>query len=188
ARVLHRAHDLDAPILRVGALVAQALEGNPYFHLVAPLGHAAARFVDVVGVQVDGRVESSAGARAPGGARGDAVAPDAVFLYAERIHREHRGTAVIEVGVEQDGDVVVGVDVVAVGEGGAHRVAVALERADAEVDRVGRVPHQHLGRILGGAPVHGAVLRESREAGGPAPHRLVQHAVDLHLGLEARDA
>src|SRR5205807_4720497 len=79
-------------------------------------------------------------------------------------------------------------DVVAVGEGGAHRVAVALECANAEVDRVGRVPDQYLGRILGGAPVHGAVLRESREAGGPAPHGLVQHAVDCRLGLEARDA
>src|SRR5207248_1695345 len=29
ARMLHRAYDLNAPILWVGALVAQALEGNP---------------------------------------------------------------------------------------------------------------------------------------------------------------
>src|SRR5207302_5059817 len=51
-----------------------------------------------------------------------------------------------------------------------------------------RIPDQHLGRILGGTPVYRAVLRESRQAGAAAPHRLVQHAVDPRLGLEARYA
>src|SRR5204862_905812 len=123
ARVLYRAQHLDAPVLRVGALVAQALEGDPHLHLVAPLGHMATRFVHVIRIQVDGRVEPAARARAPGGAGGDAVAPDAVLLHPQWIHREHRGTAVVEIGIEQNGDVVVRVDVVAVGEGGAHRAA-----------------------------------------------------------------
>src|SRR6266436_2035497 len=33
-RVLHRPYDLEAPILGVGALIAQALEGDPHLHLV----------------------------------------------------------------------------------------------------------------------------------------------------------
>src|SRR5206468_9096523 len=48
-RVLHGAQDLDAPILGVGALIAETLEGNPHLHLVAPIGHAATRLVHVVG-------------------------------------------------------------------------------------------------------------------------------------------
>src|SRR5207245_4847902 len=36
ARVLHHARDLEAPVLWVGALVAQALQGNPHLDLVAP--------------------------------------------------------------------------------------------------------------------------------------------------------
>src|SRR5438445_304941 len=46
ARVLHRPHDLEAPVLGVGALIAQALERDPHLHLVAPLVHPAARLVD----------------------------------------------------------------------------------------------------------------------------------------------
>src|SRR2546422_5687770 len=42
-RVLHGAQDLDGPILGVGALIAETLEGNPHLPLVAPLAHAAPR-------------------------------------------------------------------------------------------------------------------------------------------------
>ena len=158
ARVLDDAHDLQAPILRVGALVAEALEGDAHLDLVAPGGEVAARLVDVIGVQVDRRVEPAAGAGAAGRAGAHAVAPHAVLLHAEGIDREQQGAPVIEIGIEQDLDPVVGVDVVAVGEGGAHHVAVRLERADAEPDGIGGIPHQHFGRVLGGAAVHGAVL------------------------------
>jgi len=94
----------------------------------------------------------------------------------------------VEVRVEQDGDVVVRVDVVAVRERGAHHVTVRLEGADPEVDRVGRVPHEHVGRVFGGAAVHRSVLREARQQCGATPRRLVEHAVDLHRGLDAGDA
>ncbi len=169
-------------------MIAQALERDPHLHLVAPVGHVATRLVDVVGVQVDRRVEPAASARPPGGAGRDAVAPDAILLHAERIHGEHRGAAVVEVGVEQDGDVVVRVDVVAVGQRRAHDAAVALERADPEVDRVGGVPDEHCGRVFGGTAVHRPVLREARQRRRPTPHGLVEHAVDLRLRLETRDA
>src|SRR2546423_13547183 len=104
-----------------------------------------------------------------GGAGGDAVAPDAVLLHPQWIHREHRGTAVVEIGIQQDGDVVVRVDVVAVGEGGAHRTAVPLERAGAGGDGVGRGPDQHLGRILGGTPLPPGGLPEPPGPGAAGP-------------------
>src|SRR4029077_17627395 len=63
-----------------------------------------------------------------------------------------------------------------------------FERANAEINRVGGVPHEHRGRILGGSAVHRPVLREARQHRGPTPHWLVEHAVDLHHCLEARDA
>src|SRR5207247_8718714 len=71
-RVLYGAQDLNPPILWVGALIAETLEGNPHLHLVASIGHVAARFVHVVGVQVDRRVEPATRTRPPGGAGGDA--------------------------------------------------------------------------------------------------------------------
>src|SRR5207244_12327153 len=89
---------------------------------------------------------------------------------------------------EQDGNVVVRVDVVTVGERGAHHVTVRLEGADPEVDRVGRVPHEHVGRVFGGATVHRSVLRKGRQQRGAAPRRLVEHAVDLHRGRDAGNA
>src|SRR5207253_962659 len=60
--------------------------------------------------------------------------------------------------------------------------------ADPEVDRVGRVPHEHVGRVFGGATVHRSVLREARQQRGAAPRRLVEHAVDLHRALDAGNA
>ena len=50
-----------------------------------------------------------------------ALAPDAVALGAERVHPEEEGAAAVVEGVEVEDDVVVVVDVVAVGHGGADR-------------------------------------------------------------------
>ena len=188
AAVLGDALDLQPPILRIGALVAQALEGDAHLDLETPRREVAARLVHEVGVEVDRRVEAAAGAgsaRRPGV---HAVAPHAVLLHAERVDGEQQRAAVVEIGIEQDVDAVVAVDVVAVGEGGAHGVAVRLERAHAEVDGIGRVPDEHLGRIGGGARVDGAVLREAGEQGGALPHRLVEAAVDGDRGVDARQA
>ena len=186
AAVLGDALDLQPPILRIGALVAQALEGDAHLDLEAPWREVAARLVHEVGVEVDRRVEAPAGAgsaRRPGV---HAVAPHAVLLHAERVDGEQQCAAVVEIGVEQDVDAVVAVDVVAVGEGGAHHRAVGLEGADAEVDRVGRVPDEHLGGIRGGTRVRRAVLGEAGQDRGLPPHRLVQAAVDRDGGVDAR--
>ncbi len=75
----------------------------------------------------------------------------AVLLHAEGVHAEEEGPPPVVVSVEEDLDLVVAADVVAVGAGGADHVAVGLVRPDAEVDRGGAVPHEHLGLLLGGA-------------------------------------
>ena len=184
--VLGDALDLQPPVLRIGALVAQALEGDADLDLEAPRRHPAAGLEDEVGVQIDGRVEAAAGAGPARRPRVHAVAQHPVLLHAERIHGEEQGATMVVEGVEQDVDAVVAVDVVAVGEGCAHHLAVGLVGADAEIDRVGRVPDEHLGGIRGGARVGGAVLGEAGEHGGPLPHRLVEAAVDRDGGVDAR--
>jgi len=186
--MLGDAHHLERPTLWVGALVAQALERNPDLDFEAPGGDAALGFVDEIGVDVHNAVEPPrADSRAARGAGVLSLAADAVLLYAERVHGEQQRAAVVGVGVEQQLDLIVALDVVAVGQGGAHHRAVRLERPDAEVDRVGRVPDQHLGRILGGAAVGGKVLRESGEPRRLAPDRLVQLAIHPDGRLDAWD-
>ena len=130
---------------------------------------------------------AAAGERPAGPAR-VLVAADAVLLHAEGVHAEEEGAAPVVVGVEKDLDLVVAADVVAVGAGGADHVAVGLVRADAEVDRGGAVPDEHLGPLLGGPRVHRLVLREAGEVGGAGPHGLVEHAVHHDRLLEAGDA
>jgi len=186
-RVLHDAHDLEAPVLRVGALVAEALQGNSHLDFVTPIGQAAAGLVDVIRIQIDRRVEPPAGARSPGRAGADPVAPDAILLDPQGIDGEQRGAAVVEIGVEQDLDAVIRIDVVAVGERRANDLAVRLERPDAEIHRLRRVPHEDLGRVLGGAAVYGTVLGEAGERRGLTPHTLVEDPVNGDLGFDPRD-
>src|SRR2546429_9406121 len=69
---------------------------------------------------------SDGGSAATGGAGVLSLAAHPVLLYPERVHREQQRPPVVGVGVEQDLDVVVGVDVVAVRERGADDVAVLL--------------------------------------------------------------
>ena len=185
-RVLGLTHDLHPPILRVARLVAQRLEGNANFDLVAEVREPAARLVYVVGIEVDDRVEPATRLRAAGGGL-ESVTPHAVLLNTERIDREEERAAVVVIGVEEDLDAVVGVDVVPIGQRGSHDLAVRLVGADSEVDRIGRVPDQHLGRICRGPPVHGAILRESDEPRSAQPDRLVEHAVHGHARLDAGD-
>ena len=117
-----------------------------------------------------------------------ALAPHAVALGAERIHGEEEGAAAVVEGVEVEDDVVVVVEVVAVGHGGADGGGDAVVGDDAEVDRVGGVPDEDLGPLLRGAAVHRLVLPEAGEAGGLGPGGLVEDAVHPDLGrLDARD-
>ena len=109
-------------------------------------------------------------------------------MRAQRIDgKEERAAPIVE-RVEQDLNVVVGSDVVAVGERRPHHVAVPLEGTDAEVDRIGCVEDEDLGRVLSRPAVHGAVLTESREQRRLSPHILVEHAVDVDRGLDPRHA
>ncbi len=185
--MLRHPHDLDAPILNRGALVAQALEWNADLDLEAARGDSALRFVDVVGVQIDDAVKAAARVSPTRGA-GNPLTADAVLLRAQRIDgKEERAAPIVE-RVEQDLNVVVGSDVVAVGEGRPHHVAVLLEGTDAEVDRIGCVEDEDLRRILSRPAVHGAILTEAREQCRLSPHILVEHAVDVDRGLDPRHA
>src|SRR5204863_72289 len=73
-------------------------------------------------------------------------------------------------------------DVVAIGEGRPHHVAVHLECADAEIDRVRRIEDEHLRRIRGRAAIHRPVLREAFEHRGLAPHIFIERAVQPYRG------
>ena len=77
-----------------------------------------------------------------------------VRLHAERIDREDRRLAAVVEGAEQNLDVVVGGDPIAVGQGGVNR-PVRLERPDPEVNRGRGVPDQHLGTVRRGNPIGG---------------------------------
>src|SRR5579872_2814506 len=155
--MLHDAVDLESPVLWAPALIMQRLERNADFDLVTPRGHMAERLVDVVGIEVDRGIEASAAVLSSGG-RDPAVTPDAVLLHAEWVDGEEERLAVIVVRVEDQIDVIVGVDVIAIGERGAYDRPVRLERANAEVDRVGSVPHEDLGGVARRAAVDRSVV------------------------------
>ena len=115
-----------------------------------------------------------------------ALAPHAVLLYAEWVDGEEERPAPVVEGVEVDRDPVVGVEVVAIGDGRADATRLLVVRDDAEVDRVRRVPDQHLGALLGRPAVDRLVLVEAIEDGRLPPDRLVQLAVHLDRGFNAR--
>jgi hypothetical protein len=144
----------------------------------------SSRLEDEVGVAVHDAVEPEPRPHAAGRAL-LSLAADAVLLHPEGVDGEHQRAAPVVERVQQDLHLVVGVDGVPVGEGGADLPAVRLEGPDAEPDRVRRVPDAHLGRVLGGAAVHGAVLGEAGQQRRVAPHRLRERAVHRRVGLDA---
>ena len=179
-RVLHLADDVDAPALHVGRLVADALEGDVELDLVAVVGEPAPRIEDVVRREV-GLAHLHAPARPPLFPLG-AVA---VLLDAERVDAEEEGLAPVVEGVEEELDVVVALDPVAVGERGVDRSG-GVEGPDAEVDARRRIPDQDLGGVGGRPLVHGLVLGEAGEHRGGEPRGLVQEPVDVGVLLQAR--
>ena len=184
SRVLHRASDVDAPALLLRRLEAQALERNPHLDLVPVLGESSLRFVHVVGTQV-GHFAAHHGVVEPVARRRPRLHQRPIRLHTEGIHRQHRRLAAVVEGAEEDLHEIVGEDLVAIGQRGMH-VPVRLECPDAEVDRVRRVPDEHLGRVGGRDAVHRRILREAAEHRRPRPLGLVQHAIDRRSRIESR--
>jgi hypothetical protein len=143
--VLHQADDVDPPGLLLFRLEANALERDPDFYLVAVVGHPALGVEDVVRAEVgplpfDHRVVEAV---ATGGA---GLHQRTIGLHPEGVDREDAGLASVVEGAEEDLDVVVRFDPVAIGERCMHG-AVRLEGPDTEVNGGGGVPDQHLGGI-----------------------------------------
>ncbi len=133
------------PALLPPGLKSEALERNANLDLVAGLGDPA------LGVEYE--VRAQVGALAldhrvvePVAGGGPRLHQCSVRLHSERIYCKDIGLPRVVEGAEQDLDVVVGRNPVAIGESGVHR-AVRLERPDSEMDGGGRIPDQHFGGI-----------------------------------------
>ena len=179
-------HHLQAPLLRVAGLVAQALERNPHLDLVAGFGQPPHGVEHEVGAQVRRLAPGGQSAEAAAGAAAETFHQRAVGLHAERVGREHERLPPVVERAEVDLHVVVGVDAVAIGQGGPDG-ARSRARADAEENRGGRVPDEHRGLVLRGPAVGRRVLGEAGEARGLLPDRLVEMAVHLDRRLEPGD-
>ena len=167
AGALDHPGDVEAPGLRLASGIAETLERDPDLDLVAPVGDPPLRVPGEVGILV-GAARNEAADLA------GALAPNAVALGPKRVHAEEERPAAIVESVDVEDDVVVVVDVVAVGHGRTDRGGIAVVGDDAEVDRVRRIPHQDLGLLLGGPAVHRLVLPEAGQPGGLGPGGLVQ--------------
>lgn len=175
---LDDAGDVEAPHLGPVPRVAETLERNADLDLVAALGDAPLRLPGEVGILI-------ATSRNEAADLAGALAANAVGLGAQRVHpKEERSAAVVE-RVEVDHDMVVVVDVVAVGYGCADGGRIPVVGDDAEVDRIRRVPDQHLGLLLGRSTVDGLVLPEPGEAGRLRPRWFIEIPVDLDGHFQA---
>ena len=172
---------LSPPPLGSSAGEPEALERNPHLDHVSRVGQHPLRLVDEIRIPIH-----VAAAEVAGGGAG-AFAPDAVVLHAERVDAEEEGAAAVVEGVEVDGDVVVVADVVAVGHAGVDGAGLAVMGHDAEVDGGRAVPDQHVGPLLRRPAVHRLVLGKAAESGGLGPGGLVEAAIHLNFGFDARN-
>jgi hypothetical protein len=106
-------------------------------------------------------------------------------LHAKRVDGEDSGLTPVAERGEKDPDGIVVVALVAFAKRRADGAGLG-ERADAEVDRLGRVPDEDLGGVGGGSAVDRRVEGESGESRCLAPGGLVEATVDDDLGLDAR--
>src|SRR6185503_11520851 len=93
--------------------------------------------------------KSSAGGRRSSGSSRESRAAGSILLNAVWIEAEQKRDLARVVGIEKDLDLILAVDVVPIGMCRAYDVAMDLPGANAEVDRLGRIPHQHLGGLFG---------------------------------------
>ena len=108
------AGDVNAPVLLRLRLITQALERDPHLDVVTTLGEAALRLKD----EVLAEIRRLAAARRHGAAR--AFGKGAIELDAERVDAKHQRLARVVIGAEEDDDVIVGLDAIAIGKRGAN--------------------------------------------------------------------
>ena len=118
------------------------------------LGDAALRLEHVVRAQV-GRLAAAGEAAEPAARPARAFDQRAIQLHAERVDAEDQRLPAVVEGAQEDDDVIVGLDAIAIRERGADRPG-RRRGANAEVHRGRRIPHQHVGRLSAAAPSTGA--------------------------------
>ena len=174
---LHAPDDVDRPRLHAVGGETQRLERDRDLDLVAFVGDASLRVVDVVGRQVGDLASALQPAEQGAAAVVAALDQRAVCLNAQRVDAEDQRLASVVERIQENLNRIVGVDAVAVGERGMDRAGGGV-RLDSEVDRGRRVEDEDFGRVLGGAAVDRRVLREVGEPHRLLPHRFVEDAVD----------
>src|SRR4051812_11125569 len=108
---------MDAPALGLRVLIAKALERYAHFHLVSAFDEPALRLEEVIRIEVDAPfewvdgAESTAGRRWAAGTARELGAPRSVLLHAVGIDPEQECNLSRVVGVEQDLDLILAVDV-----------------------------------------------------------------------------
>jgi len=171
---LNPADHVQAPVLRIGRLIAKRLEGNPHLDLESGFREASPRRVYEVRAQIRAL---------PPGARPSLLGERPVLLHPERVDPKNQRLVAIVVGPEKKLDSVFFGQAIAVGEGGPNGPRPGL-RSDPEVNGGGRVPHQDFGGLLRDPAVDRRELGEFGEPSRLPPDGLVEHAVDRHLDLD----
>ncbi len=170
----------DAPDLAgLRAEETQLVEGNRQLHHVAFRTDAAGRIPD----RVPGEVALLA-------ALGAELAVEPVALHPARVDAKFEATPRIVVGVQQDGDVVVLLDAlaVAVGEVRADLFRLAVEGLEGDVEAVVVVHQAGEGAHRGRDAVARLAFEVQRDLERRSPGRLVEQAVDAHAGpVDARN-
>src|SRR6185437_9245440 len=112
--MLHVTRYVEAPVLRRGCLIANALEWNAHFHFVTVRRHTTLRLPDEIRAEIRQRAAS-------GCVVGSATLHQcSVSLAAERIHLEDEClTAVVE-GAQKKLDAILRVYVIAIGKIGMN--------------------------------------------------------------------
>src|SRR6185312_9928073 len=107
--MLHVTRHVEAPVLRRGRLITNALEWNAHFHFVTVRRHTPLRLPDEIRAEIGKRATSGCvvACAESGGVVGRATLDQrSVGLAAERIHLEDEGlTAVVE-GAQQKLDAI----------------------------------------------------------------------------------